>query len=461
METSLTVIPDSGLGVDSLLARAIDAKLPVEQMERLLAMRRELKAESARDAFFASLSAFQAACPVIVKDKAVMNKDGRTVRYRYAPLDSIVRQVGPLLKDHGFSHRETAKVEGDWVTAICTLHHELGHKEDSEFKVPIDKEAFMAEAQKFASALTFTKRYAFCNALGILTGDEDDDATTTAKTPQDAPTPPQASLVLPAAKTPPGPTPQPAKAIPANSPKPNPAAIEAWLNMHKTKLIALLAPNRDAALDYGKAAGILLPGDDLEDGSVTNWFPGIDWSRPIADNEAVVAAAKQRHLAGVAAMMDGHQIPDPAAPPRKIVLPAAKPAITACPHCNHSGLKPDGEYVGMTICQFCGWRFDESGKCWEAHPWQYVLCPVPPKGASKKEYDKHPITLGQMERTDNKRAFGMVMNFSAEPREWKGKIYQPSAADIKFAQACEQARAHLQKPTHVEQMNPAEDEPPF
>jgi hypothetical protein len=34
----------------------------------------------------------------------------------------------------------------------------------------------MNEPQRFASALTFAKRYAFCNAFGILTGDEDDNA---------------------------------------------------------------------------------------------------------------------------------------------------------------------------------------------------------------------------------------------------------------------------------------------
>jgi len=33
----------------------------------------------------------------------------------------------------------------------------------------------MNDAQKIASALTYSKRYAFCNATGIMTGDEDQD----------------------------------------------------------------------------------------------------------------------------------------------------------------------------------------------------------------------------------------------------------------------------------------------
>ena len=34
----------------------------------------------------------------------------------------------------------------------------------------------MSQTQVEAAALTFAKRYAFCNAFGILTGDEDTDA---------------------------------------------------------------------------------------------------------------------------------------------------------------------------------------------------------------------------------------------------------------------------------------------
>ena len=33
----------------------------------------------------------------------------------------------------------------------------------------------MSDSQKYAGALTFAKRYAFCNAFGILTADEDID----------------------------------------------------------------------------------------------------------------------------------------------------------------------------------------------------------------------------------------------------------------------------------------------
>ena len=61
------------------------------------------------------------------------------------------------------------------------MTHILGHSESSDFEVPIDTEGYMTAPQKYASALTFAKRYSLCNALGISTGDEDTDATDVGK----------------------------------------------------------------------------------------------------------------------------------------------------------------------------------------------------------------------------------------------------------------------------------------
>lgn len=163
-----------------LISRAIDKGVSVETMERLLLMRRELKAEHAKESYDKAMSKFQAHCPTIEKTKTVKNKDG-TVRYKFAPIEKIVEQVKPEIQKRGFSYTIDAKVDDGWVTAICKITHTLGHSEISSFKVPIDPKSFMNEAQKFASALTFAKRYAFCNAFGILTGDEDDDSQVTGK----------------------------------------------------------------------------------------------------------------------------------------------------------------------------------------------------------------------------------------------------------------------------------------
>lgn len=162
---------------NDLMAIAIRSGAGVETLERLMAVRRELRAESAKTAFFEALAQFQARCPVIIKSRVVMNKDGRSVRYKFAPLDVIKTQVDPILRDLGFSYQFDTEPETGWVKAACRLTHSMGHSESSSFKVPIDKDAYMTCQQQFASAQQFAKRYAFVNVLGILTGDQDDDGT--------------------------------------------------------------------------------------------------------------------------------------------------------------------------------------------------------------------------------------------------------------------------------------------
>src|SRR5262245_59258660 len=115
--SSLAVVEQQS--VEGLISQAITAKVPVETMEKLLAMRRELKAEFAREQFYRDMAAFQAECPVIKKDRVVMNKGGRGIRYRYAPIDSIVSQTKELILKHGFSYKiDTITTKETEVCAI-------------------------------------------------------------------------------------------------------------------------------------------------------------------------------------------------------------------------------------------------------------------------------------------------------------------------------------------------------
>ena len=169
--------------VDTFITQALAANAPVETLERLFALHKDVQAERARQAFTEALALFQDACPIIKKTKKVMNKDGRTVRYVYAPINSIVEQIKKPLTINGFSYTFTVENTETMITATAKVTHKLGHFETSTFSIPIDKEGYMTAPQKIASALTFAKRYALCNALGISTGDEDTDATDIGKEP--------------------------------------------------------------------------------------------------------------------------------------------------------------------------------------------------------------------------------------------------------------------------------------
>lgn len=165
-----------GIDAEMLIMKGIESQVPVETMERLLAMREKLNDEKAKTEFFKALAGFQADCPIIHKNKKVMQKNSNQVRYSYASLDSIVKQISPFMAKWGLSYMFKSSTTQDGVMQSCVIRHFLGHSETSNFTISIDPDAYMGDAQKSGSASSFAKRYALQDALGILTGDDDDDA---------------------------------------------------------------------------------------------------------------------------------------------------------------------------------------------------------------------------------------------------------------------------------------------
>lgn len=173
-------IQDSGF--EMLIAKAIDKDTSVEVMEKLLAMRKEFLAEQAKKAFDEAMAKFQKECPVIEKTKPVYEKGSTTaIRYKYAVLDSIVSQTKNAIASNGLSYSFDELKDEKFTTIICTVTHIAGHSRQTSFKIPIGTEAYMSDVQKHGARMTFGKRYAFCNAFGIITGDEDNDAQDTGK----------------------------------------------------------------------------------------------------------------------------------------------------------------------------------------------------------------------------------------------------------------------------------------
>jgi len=219
--------PEQCYSVELFISQAIEKGLPVETMERLLAMRKQLKEEQAIEAYHRAVSDFQGRCPVIKKNKKVyekntteaMIKNGTAkVRYAYATLDSIIEQIASIMRDCGLSHRIEVLNEDKWITVTCHLIHELGYSQSSTFRVPVDFGAYMSAQQQYASALTYAKRYAFCDVTGILTGDEDNDANALDDAPAATKEAPKAAAPTPVpAQTP---TPKPAPVAPKQPPAP-------------------------------------------------------------------------------------------------------------------------------------------------------------------------------------------------------------------------------------------------
>jgi len=161
---------------EQLLRLAIEKGVSVETLERLLAMNEQIRLQHAKQAFDRDMAAFQAACPIIKKNRGMYNKGH--LNYKYASIDYIVSQVKGLLGQYNFSYTiKTEFVDAEHVQAICIAQHTLGHTESSTFPVPLGtRTAIMSNTQQVAAAFTFAKRYAFCNVFGIMTGEDDTDS---------------------------------------------------------------------------------------------------------------------------------------------------------------------------------------------------------------------------------------------------------------------------------------------
>ncbi len=165
------------LDAEALLIKAIDANVPVESLEKLLAMRAELKREQAQTNYNRALVRFQSGVPPITKDKTVnvRSHNGVNYSYRYADIGSIQRAIAPQLSECGLSVTFDTRQQDSFLNVACIVHHIDGHSERTEFPALIDRQARMNDTQKIGSALTYGRRYALCAALGIVTAEEDDD----------------------------------------------------------------------------------------------------------------------------------------------------------------------------------------------------------------------------------------------------------------------------------------------
>lgn len=163
--------------VENLIGQAIKQGASVETLERILAMRKELKAEWAEEQYNLAMAKFQSNCPTIKKKKAGAKTKAGEIAYYYAPLEMIVEQVKKFIAENGFSYRIETEDTEKGVKVTCIVKHESGHSERSMVAVPLGGgTSVMSAPQVKASAITYAKRYAFCNAFGIMTGDEDNDA---------------------------------------------------------------------------------------------------------------------------------------------------------------------------------------------------------------------------------------------------------------------------------------------
>lgn len=160
----------------ALIREAMSNGADPATLRELLAVKREWEADEARKAYFRAISEFQNRAPIIEKGDDAHGK-------KYARMDRIWRTIRPLFTELGLSCTWQMCELRD---GYCHVEGQLGHV--NGHSVPLVMDIALPElikgqnlAQQVGSARAYAQRYAFCSAVGLQTGEDDDAAALTQK----------------------------------------------------------------------------------------------------------------------------------------------------------------------------------------------------------------------------------------------------------------------------------------
>lgn len=171
METEV-VIKQENLNPGQLLTLAVDKDLDIEKLGKLMELQKVWQADQARKAFFSALSKFQSEVPEIRKSKSVAFNE---VKYNYAPLSDVVRQIKDVCKDCGLSYRWEISDTKEEIKVTCLITHLDGHSEQTTMTAVPDDSGKKNKIQQRGSSIEYLKRYTLIGALGLSTTDSDID----------------------------------------------------------------------------------------------------------------------------------------------------------------------------------------------------------------------------------------------------------------------------------------------
>ena len=155
-------------GPTQLLQIAVEQNADIEKLEKLMGLQERWETNESRKAFSDAMASFQAKLSPIVKKRQAHNSN-------YADIDDIAQAVRPILEESGLSYRFEQSQTDTNITVKCIVTHKMGHAESTAFTAPADTSGGKNAIQAMASTVTYLRRYTLTGALGITTGNDDND----------------------------------------------------------------------------------------------------------------------------------------------------------------------------------------------------------------------------------------------------------------------------------------------
>jgi len=151
-----------------MLAIAVRQNADLDKISKLMDLQERWEASEAKKLYTRAMANFQSKLGPIIKTRQGHNS-------KYADIDDIAQAIRPVLEDVGLSYRFDQQQEGEQIKISCVVTHVAGHSESTMFCAGIDNSGGKNLIQAMASTVTYLRRYTLTGALGITTGQDDND----------------------------------------------------------------------------------------------------------------------------------------------------------------------------------------------------------------------------------------------------------------------------------------------
>lgn len=152
-------VPSVGQMLQTVIAKGVTNE-NVAILEKMMDLYERMEDKASEKQFNAAFCALQSELPVIVASSIIPN------RGKYEKFEDVMRVVGPLLVNHGFSVSFTMDFKENRILETCHLRHVAGHAQSNSFAVRSGKAD--SDTQADCKAATTAKRNALLNCLNIV-----------------------------------------------------------------------------------------------------------------------------------------------------------------------------------------------------------------------------------------------------------------------------------------------------
>ena len=178
-EPSIPAAPDPF--VDFLERAVRDTSIDISRIQQLLDMQREVRRDRAEQSFYAAMNAAQSEMKAILRDA----KNSET-KQPYARLETIDRQIRPIVTNHGFSlsYGSAEPRQPGAVRVVCHVAHIDGHSRDYELEGALDTTgpkggATKTSIQGLGSTVSYLRKYLKLMIFDLQLTNEDNDGAST------------------------------------------------------------------------------------------------------------------------------------------------------------------------------------------------------------------------------------------------------------------------------------------